>query len=123
MPSVGARGGGADAWCWRGLTRVREAASPGPGTSSTRAEFCDTNILVYAFDRTAGPKHERARGLVDRLDDQGSGGASVQVLQELFVTLTRKVTPPLAFDVARQIVADLLTWQIVEPTAADVLHA
>src|SRR5437870_4080524 len=97
--------------------------SPGRGTRSTSVEFCDINVLVYAFDHTAGAKHERAGGLVDRIDDQGSGAASVQVLQELFVTLTRKVTPPLASEVARQIVADLLTWQIVEPTAADVLHA
>lgn len=31
------------------------------------AEFVDTNILVYAYDRTAGSKFERARELMERL--------------------------------------------------------
>jgi predicted nucleic acid-binding protein len=58
------------------------------------AEFCDTNIIVYAYDSTAGVKHDRAQALLERLWLEGVGALSVQVLQELFVTLTRKVVRP-----------------------------
>jgi predicted nucleic acid-binding protein len=87
------------------------------------AEFCDTNILVYAYDNTAGAKHAQARTLVERLWREESGVLSVQVLQELFVTLTSKVAAPLAAHTARGLVADLATWQVVEPGAADVIAA
>ena len=42
---------------------------------------------------------------------------SYQVLQELFVTLTRKVQPPTADREAREIVRDLASWQ---PIAIDL---
>jgi predicted nucleic acid-binding protein len=86
-------------------------------------EFCDTNVLVYAYDRSAGPKHELARTLVMRLWETESGAVSVQVLQELFVTVTRKAAKPLDLTAARQLVADLATWQVAVPDAADVLSA
>src|SRR5258707_5289841 len=86
-------------------------------------EFCDTNVIVYAFDTTAGDKHLRARQLVERLWLEGVGAVSVQVLQELFVTLTRKLSRPVNSQTARSIVADLATWQVVEPTSSDVLAA
>jgi predicted nucleic acid-binding protein len=86
-------------------------------------EFCDTNVVVYAFDTTAGAKHERAKRLLERLWLEDVGALSVQVLQELFVTLTRKIARPLEPLAARDIVADLATWHLVQPTAADVLTA
>ena len=67
------------------------------------AEFCDTNVLVYAFDRMAGRKRERARELLERLWRTNNGVLSVQVLQELFVTLTRKVARPLSAHQARAV--------------------
>jgi predicted nucleic acid-binding protein len=87
------------------------------------AEFCDTNVLVYAYDLAAGAKREEARRLVERLWDSGDGAISIQVLQELFVSLTRKVARPMPVPDAREIVADLATWQVVVPTADDVLAA
>jgi predicted nucleic acid-binding protein len=87
------------------------------------AEFCDTNIIVYAYDSTAGVKHDRAQALLERLWVDGVGALSVQVLQELFVTLTRKVVRPVDHGEARAIVADLATWSLVQPTASDVLAA
>jgi predicted nucleic acid-binding protein len=87
------------------------------------AEFCDTNVIVYAYDTTAGVKHDQARVLLERMWLNGVGVVSVQVLQELFVTLTRKVARPLAPAGARAIVADLATWNLVQPTAPDVLEA
>jgi len=90
---------------------------------SMNAEFCDTNIVVYAYDTTAGVKHEQARELLERLWLEGIGAVSVQVLQELFVTVTRKIGRPVDPQTARGIIADLATWQVVQPTASDVLAA
>ena len=42
-------------------------------------EFCDTNVIVYAYDVTAGTRREFARQLLDRLWTDGVGAASVQV--------------------------------------------
>jgi predicted nucleic acid-binding protein len=92
-------------------------------TTYTRAEFCDTNVLVYAYDQTAGPKWAHARQVVDRLWRERSGALSIQVLQEFYVTVTRRVTPPLSPEAARAVVEDLTTWQVVEPKARDVLDA
>lgn len=86
-------------------------------------EFCDTNVIVYAYDTSAGVKHERARALLERLWLEGIGALSIQVLQELFVTLTRKIARPIDLRTARTIVADLASWHVVQPTAADVLLA
>jgi predicted nucleic acid-binding protein len=86
-------------------------------------EFCDTNIFVYAYDLSAGSKRTRARGLLQTLWASGDGTLSVQVLQELFVTLMRKISPPLSTADARTIVSDLARWRVVEPTRRDVLEA
>lgn len=86
-------------------------------------EFCDSNILVYAYDLSAGLKRERATQLVERLWRQDAGALSIQVLQEVFVTLTRKLPRPVELAVARALVADLATWHVVEPRVSDVLTA
>jgi predicted nucleic acid-binding protein len=87
------------------------------------AEFCDTNVLVYAYDETAGRKREQALELLDRLWSSGEGVISIQVLQEFFVALTRKIPRTLDALTARAIVADMLTWRVVEPGSQDVLAA
>lgn len=87
------------------------------------AEFCDSNVLVHAYDVTAGTKHDCARDLMRRLWQSGEGALSVQALQEFFVTVTRKVAQPLSNREARQVVADFATWHVVTPTPADVLEA
>jgi predicted nucleic acid-binding protein len=48
---------------------------------------------------------------------------SVQVLQEVFVTLTRKIPRPLDVALARGIVSDLATWPVVRPGGSEVLAA
>lgn len=91
--------------------------------SAEMLEFCDTNILVYAYSLSAVQKRARAMELVNRLWDSRSGVLSVQVLQELFVTLTRKSSPPFSPADARSLVSDLSTWRVVEPNRFDVLRA
>lgn len=85
--------------------------------------FIDTNVLVYAYDRSAGPKQERARQLLDGLWRTGGGALSVQVLQEFYVAVTRRVPQPLDSLEAEAIVRDLATWHVFVPTADDVLEA
>jgi predicted nucleic acid-binding protein len=87
------------------------------------AEFCDTSVFVYAYDRSAGSKAATARRLLARLWTLRAGALSIQVLQELFVTLTRKTSPPLSADAVRALISDLAAWQVVEPTSGDVLDA
>jgi predicted nucleic acid-binding protein len=85
--------------------------------------FVDTNILIYAHDRSGGIKHERARQLVERLWTTGQGVLSTQVLQELCVSLRRKVVPPVAVDEVRRLVQDYLSWEIIVNTPEAILQA
>lgn len=85
--------------------------------------FVDTNILIYAHDRSQGTKHERARQLIERLWDSGEGVLSTQVLQELCLNLRRKVAHPVPLDEIRRVIRDYLTWEIVVNTPEAVLQA
>jgi predicted nucleic acid-binding protein len=90
---------------------------------SGNRQFVDTNVLVYAHDVTAGDKHAVARALVEQLWETREGCLSVQVLQEFFVTTTRKIPKPLDAPAAAQIVGDLAHWHVHTPAADDVLAA
>ncbi len=84
-------------------------------------EFVDTNLLIYAFDRTAGAKRTLAIDLLERLWEERCGCASIQVLQEFYVTATKKLgMQPAA--AARQI-ARLGAWTIHRPSFEDVMAA
>jgi predicted nucleic acid-binding protein len=85
--------------------------------------FIDTNILIYAHNRTTGIKHERARQLIESLWTSGQGVLSTQVLQELCVNLRRKVANPLPVEEIRRLVQDYLSWEIVVNSADAVLQA
>lgn len=85
--------------------------------------FVDTNILVYAEDRDAGRKHEIARDLVVDLWNSRDGVLSIQVLQELYVTLTRKVRRPLSAARAAELVREYLAWEVVENDDALLIGA
>ncbi len=85
--------------------------------------FVDTNILIYAHDRHAGNKHERARQLIESLWTSGQGVLSTQVLQELCVNLRRKVARPLAVDEIRALIDDYTSWEIVVNSAQAVVQA
>lgn len=76
----------------------------------TAVAFVDTNILVYAYDRDAGFKRELAIDLLEELWESGNGRLSVQVLQEFYVNVTRKLTTPVARSVAREVIGSYGTW-------------
>ena len=86
-------------------------------------QFVDTDILVYAYDETAGDKHQKAKQLIDGFWLSGSGCLSVQVLQEFYVTATRKLSMPVNVNIAGQIVRDLAQWKVHAPDSSDVSEA
>ncbi len=85
--------------------------------------FVDTNVLIYAYDISAGKKHDKAMEIVADLWELGLGIISLQVLEEFFVNVTKKVSKPLAISAAKEIVRDLLTWDIVLLGGDSVLEA
>jgi predicted nucleic acid-binding protein len=82
-------------------------------TAANPKYFVDTNILIYAHDREAGVKHERARKLVEHLWTTGQGALSTQVLQELCVNLRRRVAHPLPSGEIAKLIEDYMSWEIV----------
>ena len=84
--------------------------------------FVDTNILVYARDSSNPEKQARAIAVLELLWRHGTGRLSTQVLQEYYVTVTRKLRPGLPPDMAREDIRDLLAWS-PRPVTADVLES
>ena len=85
--------------------------------------FIDTNILVYAYDRSAQKKHQIARTIILDLWRSGLGLLSTQVLQEFFVVVTKKVANPLDLKTAEEIIQDLLKWDVVVNDGTSVVEA
>lgn len=74
--------------------------------------FFDTNVLVYAQDLDAPHKRERSRQLMAEVAAVGCGVISTQVLQEYYVTATRKLgVAPLA---AKSVVQSFRMFEIVQ---------
>ena len=75
--------------------------------------FVDTNVLVYAFDKSNSTKQRVAQRLMHELMEEDQLRVSTQVLQELFVTLTRKVSRCCSSDEALAILEDLSAWPLM----------
>ncbi len=86
-------------------------------------EFVDANVLVYAFDASAGAKRLSAQQLLERLWKSGTGCLSIQVLQEFFVAVTRKAPQPLSSTDAADRVREFGAWSVFAPKVDDVLAA
>lgn len=91
--------------------------------STTASVFVDSNVLVYAHDLDAGKKRSIAAALLERLWRTQSGALSVQVLQEFYVAVTRKIAIPLALPQAREIVRQYRPWVRSDTTVQTVLRA
>lgn len=84
----------------------------------------DTNILVYAYDRSEPQKAALAAELLNYLALSGQGVLSLQVLAEFFTTVTKKITRPLSADLAEQRVRNYLqAWRTVMVTNLIILEA
>jgi predicted nucleic acid-binding protein len=92
-------------------------------TADRDLQFVDTNVLVYAYDQSAGIKHQIAQKLLQELWLSQQGCLSIQILQEFYVTATRRIARPLSSELAEQIVSDLSQWRVHVPTAQDVITA
>lgn len=85
--------------------------------------FVDTNVLLYAHDRSETRKQPIAQALLDALWRTRNGVLSTQVLQEFYVVTTRKFDPPMRRGAAREIVALYGEWPLVQVDVALVLAA
>ena len=75
--------------------------------------FVDTNILVYAFGANDESRSPVARALLRDLMAAGRFHTSTQVLQELFVVLTRKARKLLTAGQALRYLDEVARWQVV----------
>ncbi len=82
-------------------------------TGERALSFVDTNVLVYAFDKSSSPKKRVAERLMNELMEEDRLRVSTQVLQELFVTLTRKVSQPCSSEEALAVLEDLTAWPLM----------
>ena len=83
--------------------------------------FFDTNVLVYADDKAAPAKQRRALDLVTEHRRARTGVVSLQVLQEYFVTVTRKLHVDVS--IARRKVELLAEFHVAAPDVSDILAA
>jgi len=88
----------------------------------TDKTFIDTNVLIYAHDVDAKAKHEIAQSLLRELWSHRTGVLSMQVLQEFYVNVTRKIASPLPRDLARLAVNSYSIW-CTETTPAEIAAA
>jgi predicted nucleic acid-binding protein len=103
----------------------------GEETSSTIVEgvrgadrtFVDTNVLVYAHDRSDTEKQAIAQRVLDELWQSRTGALSTQVLQEFYVVATRKFDPRMSAEVAREILALYGEWSVTAVDLAMILDA
>jgi predicted nucleic acid-binding protein len=84
--------------------------------------FVDTNVLIYAHNLDAGTKHEIAKTVLHELWSERVGILSVQVLQEFYVNVTRKMPTPLSKNSARIVVDSYGIW-CIETTPAEISAA
>ena len=89
----------------------------------TAPVFVDTNVLVYARDRSQGAKHRVAWEWMTSLWQTRAGRLSHQVLSEYYVTVTAKLKPGMPAAAARADVRALLTWHPTGVSAATLEHA
>lgn len=83
--------------------------------------FVDTNVFVYLFDRDARVKRARAAALVE--EEAEAIVISTQVLQEFYVTVTRKLGKPLPEPEAGAAVRRLAALSVVDTDVDLVLAA
>ncbi len=74
--------------------------------------FVDTNVLVYLFDAAERKKQERAAAVLS--SESREIFVSTQVLQELYVALTRGPDPIASPEIAEQAVREATGYSIIQ---------
>lgn len=85
--------------------------------------FIDTNILVYAYNLQANIKAETARDLIKLIWENENGVISMQVIQEFYVILTKKIRTPLLPQKAIEMISRYFAWQVVENNKETLIKA
>ncbi len=84
----------------------------------------DTNILVYAYDRTEYTKQGRSRQVLEWLCRKGLGVLSTQVLGEFFSAVTRRLTERMSARDGYAIIKDYASsWKVLPMTAETILES
>ena len=83
--------------------------------------FFDTNVLLYADDKSSPVKQRRAQEIIGQHRRDRTGVLSIQILQEYFAGVTRKLRVDTA--TARRQVELLAEFDVVVPDVPDVLAA
>ncbi|MEX0977022.1 MAG: PIN domain-containing protein [Woeseia sp.] len=86
----------------------------------TATVFVDTNVFVYVRDSSEQQKQPVAERWIERLWTEQSGRTSIQVLNEYYVTITRKLDPGMDAEDAWADVQALMAWD-PQPVDRDVL--
>ncbi len=76
--------------------------------------FFDTNVLVYAFDKSEQEKNAISKNLIHNFGRDGNLVLSTQVLQEFYVTLTRVGKELLTQEEAGEIVNDFAEFPLIQ---------
>jgi predicted nucleic acid-binding protein len=84
--------------------------------------FLDTNVLVYAHDRSEATKGPQAQALLVQLLASGRPLISTQVLAEFYWTATRKIPQPLTHAEATAEVQRLVVLTSVVPITSQVVE-
>lgn len=92
-------------------------------SADDQVTFVDSNVLIYAYDRDAGWKHDAVAAELQRLWDSQTGVLSSQVLQEFYVTVTRKLSRPLPKHAAWEVLTTYDAWPVHRPDVGDLLDA
>jgi len=97
---------------------------PGREMNYTKGKFfVDTNLLVYAYDSSAGKKWKTSLEVLSLLWTHRTGVISTQVIQEFLVSLTQKVKSPIHPEMAKEIIFDLVQWPLVVNDGKNILRA
>ena len=85
--------------------------------------FLDTNVLVYLFNEDSPSHQQLAREVFAAHSRTGLIILSPQVLQEFYVTVTRKLSRPLTLEAAQAAVTSLAAFPLVAVDGGTVLRA
>ena len=83
----------------------------------TKMFLIDTNILIYAYDKSDLKKHSIANAILEKCwKEQIKLVVSIQNLVEFFFNITEKIRNPIESDKAKQIILDIIdfpSWIII----------
>ena len=90
----------------------------------TASILVDTNVLVYAYDRSEATRQAQALQVLNELMLSRAGVLSVQVLIEFYNAVTRRIDAPLTQEQAYERIRNLVVaWPVLEITPLIALEA